>query len=93
MANFKKGQSGEIYLDTEQDCSTAIGLKIECRKPDATRTVVEQVATLEADNQTVKATFTFDVAGIWERRAVITFAPANEVPGEITTFTVDDNNW
>jgi hypothetical protein len=90
MANFKKNQSGEILLDTEQDCSLATKLEIWCKKPNADRTVVKQTATLEADDQTVKASFTFDVAGNWERKAVITFSPANEVHGEVSEFTVDE---
>jgi len=88
MGQFVKGQYGEIILDTEINLSTATVLKIQVRKPDGT--VVEQTATLESDNTSLKANFLFDVDGYWMRRAVITLG-GNVVEGIPEEFHVLDD--
>jgi hypothetical protein len=90
MGDFYKGQYGEIELDTEQDCSLAISLKIEIKKPDNITTVIQE-ATLNQDNKTIKSTFLLDVAGIYQRRAIVQFSPTNTASGVPTDFIVKDS--
>jgi len=89
MGQFVKGQYGEMILDTETDLTTATVIKMECRKPDGT--VIESVATLETDNTSIKANFLLNEAGVWQRRAVITFGGSNVVEGVPESFTVLDD--
>jgi hypothetical protein len=89
MGQFVKGQYGEIILDTETDLSTATDLKIQVRKPNGT--VVEETATLESDNTSLKASFLLDTDGIWQRRSVVTFTGGNVVEGIPESFNVLDD--